>query len=61
MTKTAHIISNGPSAGFYKPAKGLKILCKYTGFFKHKQHANETNQIWNISPNEKMQFPKFPF
>ena len=27
MTKTAHIIGNGPSAGFYKPAKGLKILC----------------------------------
>lgn len=26
MTKTAHIIGNGPSAGFYKPAKGLKIL-----------------------------------
>ena len=26
MTKTAHVIGNGPSAGFYKPAKGLKIL-----------------------------------
>lgn len=26
MTKTAHIIGNGPSATFYKPAKGLKIL-----------------------------------
>ena len=26
MNKTAHIIGNGPSATYYKPSKGLKIL-----------------------------------
>jgi hypothetical protein len=32
MTKTAHVIGNGPSAGFYKPAKGLKILTNLPPF-----------------------------
>jgi len=39
MTKTAHIIGNGPSAGFYKPAKGLKILCNLPPMTVHNAYT----------------------
>ena len=39
MTKTAHIIGNGPSAGFYKPSKGLKILCNLPPMTVHNAYT----------------------
>ena len=32
MTKVAHVIGNGDSAGLYKPSKGLKITCNLPPF-----------------------------
>ena len=32
MTKVAHVIGNGKSAGLYLPTKGLKITCNLPPF-----------------------------